>query len=96
MKASQRNRTGDILHDAAYDLDEEWPFHALAFRSMRTALESIVKYSTDAEDRRYARAALKRAVIWAEGGLPKSTQGSLLDRPNSPRYKRAKNKSTKV
>jgi hypothetical protein len=65
-ESKSKDRTGDVLRDAADDLQEDWPWYAEALRVMRDCLSLMG--DVEGETGRLARAALKRAVQAAQGG----------------------------
>jgi len=60
------DRTGDVLKDAANDLQSDWPWYAEAFRTMHDCLKSMAETPGEMGDR--ARAAIRAAEVAAEGG----------------------------
>ncbi len=57
------NRTGDVLADAADDLEDDWPWYAVAMRCMVDGLREL------AATNEVARLVLERAKRAAEGSL---------------------------
>jgi hypothetical protein len=60
------DRTGDILRDAADDLQNDWPWYADAFRTMHECLRSMAEIPGEAGER--AKAAIVAAEQAAQGG----------------------------
>lgn len=65
-RGPDQDRTGDILKDAADDIEDDWPFHAKALRVMHGALKGLSQ-SSDEETRAVASLALQTAEQAANG-----------------------------
>jgi hypothetical protein len=66
MTTESNNRTGDILHDAATDLEPDWPWYADAMRAMHDGLKAIVERGGD--EALAAQDVIERAERLAQGG----------------------------
>jgi hypothetical protein len=60
------NRTGDVLKDAANDIQSDWPWYADAIRTMHDCLKSMAESPGEMGDR--AREAIRQAELAAQGG----------------------------
>lgn len=64
-----RERTGDVLMDAADDIQADWPWYADAMRTMHECLKSMAEAPSEPQDMsRRAREAIRRAEEAAQGG----------------------------
>jgi hypothetical protein len=61
-----KDRTGDVLRDAADDIQSDWPWYADAMRLMHESLKSLAEVPGETGAR--ALSMLRRAERAAEGG----------------------------